>query len=104
MLEKVFFIIHSGVSISYSFRRSYDNPDQPARKNWAYDKLSKGDLTLSPYTQWRFRLIDVGKQNYTNLEKFKDQVSIILTGEGSYILKEDAKELDPSECQNNLYS
>jgi hypothetical protein len=68
---------------------------EPVRRSVAYDKLKNGDFVLSPYTLWKIKLTNVeNKHNisFKDLETYKDQISLELSGNGYFVHKDGVKE------------
>lgn len=76
-----------GFCLQYRFK---DQGETPEDVNHVFKKMKKGNLMLSPYTQWIFKL-DVA---HDFVEKFGDELSsveILLIGEGQYVQTTKAK-------------
>lgn len=81
---KYYQISSTPVDIEYSFKTNKKD-GTPSVKNWVYEKLAKGDFTLSPYTLWKVSLIAT-KKVFDKLKPFLGaQVNLILVGEGTYV-------------------
>ncbi|CAL1300187.1 unnamed protein product [Larinioides sclopetarius] len=78
-------ITSDSVTVSYSYEKNDDG--MPIRWNEAYKKLKSGDLLLSPYTFWEVKLINkTNKTSFLDLDKYKNEISVELSGLGSYVL------------------
>ncbi|GBN58883.1 hypothetical protein AVEN_245906-1 [Araneus ventricosus] len=82
--NKISLITGDSVTISYSYEKNDDGI--PIRSNEVYSRLKSGDLLLSPYTLWEVRMIkQTSKYSFQDLEKYKNEISVELSGLGSYV-------------------
>jgi len=85
-------------NIEYSFERNADGV--PVDRNDVYIKIQNGDLMLSPYALWKFKLIKSSdKVSFSDLEKYKNEIDLELVGEGSYL----ARGLNTSSLEIDKY-
>lgn len=76
----------SGFVFMYRFQKKEDKT--PYGQNKAYEKLGKGELMLSPYTNWKIQLglVNENARNYfDDLQEYSGNVYLELIGSGSYI-------------------
>lgn len=81
--NKIFTIISPSQKLFYSFEK--DANGEPLDKNDVYIKIKNGDLMLSPYTLWKFRLVKSSKIPFSDLTGYKNQTNLELVGLGSYV-------------------
>lgn len=71
-------------TIEYTLEKNANG--DPIYRNDVYKKLKRGDLMLSPYAMWKFKLINATDRFFFDrLEKYQDQVNLELIGHGSYV-------------------
>lgn len=81
--DNKYFVIKSNVNtFEYSFTRENKIP---VKKNDVFNKVSNGDLILSPYTYWRIKLIDEQSFGFNNFNSFIGNVRLELSGYGQYL-------------------
>ncbi|GBN01102.1 hypothetical protein AVEN_198813-1 [Araneus ventricosus] len=85
-------------TIFYSFEKN--RLGDPIHKNQVYKKLSSGDLMLSPYAMWMFKLNSTKKNAFLELETFKGLIDLELEGHGSYVAGEVGSLLDEYETDH----
>lgn len=92
--KKIYSISSPSQTIEYSLEKKEDGT--PVDQNVVYKKIKDGDLMLSPYALWKFRLVSTkNAEAFKELEKFKGKIDLELTGLGGYISNAiDASELN----------
>ncbi|KAF8789790.1 hypothetical protein HNY73_007703 [Argiope bruennichi] len=86
--DKIYIITSDSQTISYSWETNAAG--EPIRRNNVFDKIKEGDLMLSPYTLWELKIINsTRKVTFRDLEVYKDNVDLELSGYGSYVVRNE---------------
>ena len=82
--KKIYSITSPSQTIEYSLEKKEDGT--PVDQNNVYKKIKAGDLMLSPYSLWKFRLVSTKDEKaFEELKKYKDKINLELVGYGGYI-------------------
>ncbi|XP_055924347.1 uncharacterized protein LOC129956469 [Argiope bruennichi] len=85
--DEVYLITSDSQTILYSYEKN--SVGEPVRKNNVFDKIKSGDLMLSPYALWEFKLRNsTSKSSFAEIGIFKDEIDLELSGYGSYVLRD----------------
>ncbi|RIB19600.1 hypothetical protein C2G38_1254418 [Gigaspora rosea] len=91
-----FYLIRSDkqdIDLTHSFKMENGKPVSSSK---VYDKITEGNLMLSPYTVWKMQLIELNdKASYHKLKDYENEVDLELVGYGEYINQDggnDSKE------------
>ncbi|CAG8789442.1 16144_t:CDS:2, partial [Gigaspora margarita] len=101
-----FYLIRSdkqGIDLTHSFKMENGKPVSSSK---VYDKITEGNLMLSPYTVWKIQLIELNdKASYYKLKNYENEVDLELIGYGEYINQDggnDSKE-EVEKWYENIY-
>jgi hypothetical protein len=83
--EKYFMISHQSQTIEYSFENGANG--EPLRKNNVFEKIRKGDILLSPYTFWKFQVVNKYRSNLNFFEpaQLYGKTKLSLVGQAKYV-------------------
>lgn len=97
--NKYYVISNAPQQIEYSFANKEDGT--PEITNGVYNKLAKGDFTLSPYTTWKFQITKSSSGNFDMLKQYLDAtVDLTLTGKAMFI---DTTQTTPEDLELAKY-
>lgn len=66
--------------------------NMPKSKSREYEDIRSGDYILSPYGTWELRLDNLtNRVRYEDLMQFKDQVDLELTGNASFVVRDEER-------------
>ncbi|CAL1260784.1 unnamed protein product [Larinioides sclopetarius] len=99
--DEIYTITSPKKTIFYSFEENA-RTGNPVRKNEIYMKFKHGDLMLSPYTMWIFKLNATRGRNFRELDIYKGQIDLELEGEGGYVTNDFGYEDDDYEFDSQL--
>ncbi|XP_059468499.1 uncharacterized protein LOC132192518 [Neocloeon triangulifer] len=78
-----------GADLTFTLSFERDEKGNFVTRNKVQEKLSTGDVPLSPYVMWKFKLIYAGKEDpkvlFHKLGLLSKKVDLELVGEGSYV-------------------
>ena len=99
--NEVYTFVGSKLVLYFSFFLNSDG--RPDQTNDAYEKLLKGDLTLSPYAPWDIKIEPLRQATYDDLKGFKNHFDMHLEGAGKCFRKTYAETTGYShpECLDN---
>ncbi|KAF8764966.1 hypothetical protein HNY73_022989 [Argiope bruennichi] len=101
--EEIYLITSPKKTILYSFEENSRTGD-PVRENEVYAKIKSGDLMLSPYTMWIFKLNATRKSTFRELSIYKGEIDLELEGKGSYVINDAGFQDDDYDIENQLES
>ncbi|CAL1264629.1 unnamed protein product [Larinioides sclopetarius] len=94
--DKIYLITSDSQTIYYSFEKNVTG--ECVRSNAVYNKIKNGDLMLSPFAVWKLKLINsTNKGSFVELEKYKNDISLELAGNGSYVTEDDAFRVEDND-------
>lgn len=87
--------------MKYSLEK--DKNGIPVDQNREYEMVKDGSLILSPYSTWKFKLVNTeNDQAFNELKKYKDQIDLELIGTGIYVSNEiNASDLKMEDYYKN---
>jgi hypothetical protein len=80
--EKFFMVPHQPQTIDYSYAN--DANGAPLRTNNVFKKIKSGDILLSPYTLWKFQVVN-RYGNTVHFYRFYGKTKLSLTGQAQFV-------------------